>query len=721
MFTRRIFEWFKSTVPIMSRTEREALDAGTVGWDGELFGRPNWDVLYNIPRLKLSVPEANFINGPVQELCEMLDDYDVCHHRADLPDNIWTFLKEHRFFGIVIPTEYGGLEFSARAHAEIVTMIATRSVTAAVTVMVPNSLGPAELLLHYGTNEEKQKYLPRLAMGEDIPCFALTGPLAGSDAGSIPDVGYVGMGTWEDKSVLGLYLHFDKRYITLAPVATLMGLAIKVQDPHHHLDDLLPDFDDNAITVILMPTELPGIDIGNRHNPLDVAFMNGPIRGKDIFVPLDLVLGGYKNIGKGWQMLVECLSVGRAISLPSLAVAGGKIASAKTGAYARIRKQFNLPIGKFEGIEEKLALIAGYTFIMEAGRDVTLNMIDNDERPSVLSAVTKYHLTEMNREVVNAAMDIQGGSGICLGPKNYIGKLYQSIPISITVEGANILTRNMIIFGQGAVRCHPFVYDEMQTAATNNGEVFNTLFWSHVRYFISNFSHTLYRGLIGSGNTRIRSHDSTECVISTHISNTESHVNRLSTAFAMSTDVALLMFGSRLKRKERISARYGDILSYLYLLSTINIEIQKYPYQSQTIHLFNWAERTLLHKIQEAFYDLFDNFPNKFIGNILRRVVFPYGRVYNRPTDNQDKQVAQILLTPNATRDALISGIFTSSNPTDKSFQLEATFNVMDTYDNMQRNSLDGPLVISDEDKEFLKNIGEQVIELVQVDDFEVV
>ncbi|MFT7674341.1 MAG: acyl-CoA dehydrogenase, partial [Gammaproteobacteria bacterium] len=442
--SRPLLNRVKLLLPPMSETEQDAIEAGTVWWEAELFrGAPDWSKLLGYKPPSLSEQEQAFLDGPVDTLCSMLDDWEITHNQIDLSKEVWEFLKTNRFFGMIVPREYGGLEFSAYAHSEVVMKISARSVSAGVTVMVPNSLGPAELLLHYGTEEQKNHYLPRLANGREIPCFALTGPDAGSDAGSIPDTGIICHGEYQGETVLGLRLNWEKRYITLGPIATVIGLAFKAFDP----DQLIGNQRELGITCALVPADTSGVIIGNRHYPMNSAFMNGPNSGKDVFIPMDFIIGGQDNIGKGWRMLVESLSVGRGISLPTQGVSAGKAACRTTGAYARIRKQFNTSIGKFEGVEEALARIGGLSYMMDAGRLLTLGALDNGEKPSVVTAILKYYNTEHMRTVLNDSMDIHGGRGICLGPSNYLGRAYQSIPVGITVEGANILTRTMIIFG----------------------------------------------------------------------------------------------------------------------------------------------------------------------------------------------------------------------------------------------------------------------------------
>ncbi|HYL19990.1 MAG TPA: acyl-CoA dehydrogenase, partial [Burkholderiales bacterium] len=487
--------WFRKVMPQVSQTEQEALEAGTVWWDGDLFsGKPDWNKLLAYPKPTLTSEEQAFVDGPVEELCRMCDEWQISYELNDLPPEVWQFIKDQGFLGMIIPKRYGGMGFSALAHSEVIMKLGSRNATACVSVMVPNSLGPAELLLHYGTEEQKNYYLPRLAKGLEMPCFALTGPEAGSDAGAIPDFGVVCKGVHEGKEVVGFRVTWEKRYITLGPVATLLGLAFKLYDPDH----LLGQHEDLGITVALIPTKHPGVNIGRRHFPLNGSFMNGPNSGKDVFIPLDWVVGGRDYVGQGWRMLMECLAAGRAISLPSSTTGGAKTAVRATGAYSRVRSQFRVPIGKFEGVEEALARMGGNLYVMEAARLMTAGAVDLGEKPSVVSAIVKYHCTERARQVVNDAMDVHGGKGICLGPNNYLGRGYQQIPIGITVEGANILTRSMIIFGQGAIRCHPYVLREI--AATREADpasasrAFDEALWGHVSFVVRNVVHSLWLG-----------------------------------------------------------------------------------------------------------------------------------------------------------------------------------------------------------------------------------
>jgi len=645
---------FRRMLPEISETEQVALDAGTVGWEGELFaGRPDWKLLKNQPYLELSVEEQAFLDGPVEELCDMLENWEITHRDADLNPETWAFLKKHRFFGMIIPKEYGGLGFSAMAHRAVLQKISSVCAVASSTVAVPNSLGPGELLLHYGTDEQKNRYLPRLARGEEIPCFGLTGPTAGSDATSIPDYGIVCKGEYEGQEVLGIRLNFDKRYITLAPVATLIGIAFRLYDP----DGLLGDARDLGISLALIPRETRGMQVGRRHMPLNLPFQNGPVRGKDVFVPLDALIGGIEMAGQGWRMLVECLSVGRAISLPSTSTGGTKMGAFATGAYARIRKQFNMPIGRFEGIEDALARIAGNAYATSALSRMTATAVDLGEKPAVPSAIAKYHSTEMAREVVRDAMDVHGGKGVILGPRNYLGRGWQGIPISITVEGANIMTRNLMIFGQGAIRCHPYVLKEMQAARIEDPsarlERFDELLFGHVGYSFRNAVRSLVLGL-SFGKFTIVPHDRKTAKYYKKLS-------RYSASLAFVSDVAMLTLGGKLKQKEHVSARLGDVLSHLYICSAMlkRFEAQGRPAADQAI--LAWSFHNAIYKIQQALRLVVDNFPNRYMRAVLRFVVFPFGRREKAPGDRLTHKVAQLLLAPSDTRDRLTQGIYKSA------------------------------------------------------------
>lgn len=653
--SNRILAEFRSSMPSMSKTEREALEAGTVWWEGEMFsGRPTWKKFFAFPTPTLTDEERAFLDGPVQELCKMLNDWEITEELHDLPEEVWQFIKEKRFFGMIIPKRYGGLEMSAYAHSSVVMKIASRSITAAVTVMVPNSLGPAELLLHYGTEEQKNYYLPRLAAGEEVPCFALTGPDAGSDASSIPDKGIVCKGMFNGQEVLGIRLNWEKRYITLGPVATVLGLAFKLYDPNH----LLGEQQDLGITCALIPTNTPGIDIGRRHAPLNIPFQNGPNWGRDVFIPMEWTIGGLSQVGHGWRMLMESLAAGRSISLPALSTGAGKLVCRATGAYGHIRKQFKTPIGRFEGVQEALARMAGYSYMMDAARIHTAGAVDLGEKPSVASAIVKYHLTEAMRKVVNDAMDVQGGSAICMGPRNLIGRMYQAVPISITVEGANILTRNLIIFGQGAIRCHPYIQKEMQAAGDLDRERgarnFDYASLGHAGFLVSNLARSLFFGLTGARLALVPVNSAARHYCQ--------QLTRMSSAYALVADVTMMLLGGSLKRRERLSARLGDILSQLYLGSMVIKHFQSQGTPEADIPLMKWACEDALFKIQASFDELFENFPNKWVRVFLRHWIFPLGHSYRPPSDKLAQQVAELLLTPSITRDRLTAGIYLTKN-----------------------------------------------------------
>ncbi len=667
VLTRVLFNKMRRLLPPMSQTEREALEAGKPWWDAELFtGKPNWCKLSNLPAARLSEEEQNYLDGPVEIMCSILNDWDITHNRRDLTPEVWDFIKQHKFCGIIIPRQYGGLEFSEFAHSQVVMKIATRSTTAAVTVMVPNSLGPAKLLLAYGTEQQKNHYLPRLAAGKEIPAFALTGPNAGSDAGAMPDTGVICYDTFEGKKELGIRLNWEKRYITLGPIATVLGLAFKLYDPDH----LLGEQEDIGITLALIPTHTPGISIGKRHFPLDSGFQNGPNWGKDVFIPIDWIIGGAAQVGKGWTMLMQSLATGRAISLPALSVGAAKFICRNSGAYARIRTQFNLPIGAFEGVEEVLARMAGTTYLMDAARQVTCAALDEGEKPAVISAILKYQLTESMRRIINDGMDIQGGSGICLGPSNYIGRLYQVIPVGITVEGANILTRTMMIFGQGAIRCHPFIQTEM--AALNEADLsqalhqFDNVLWQHISFFLRNLSRGLW---FGFGGTKLSQTPGDQ-----HTRMYYQRLNRLSNGFALVADFALLTLGGNLKRKERISGRFADVLSYLYLCSCALKHFENQGAQTEDLPLLNWACQHSLYRAQQSLIAVLRLLPYRIPAVLLRFAVFPLGKPYMPPQDRLVGQLANLLLTDNPARDRLTDGIYVNSDANDATGRIEYAF-----------------------------------------------
>ncbi len=654
--TRPALDVYRTMLPTMSDTEREALEAGNVWWDGQLFsGMPDWDQLMKFPAPELSAEEQAFLDGPCEELCRMLDDWDVAHERGDMPPEAWAYIKKHKFFAMIIPKQYGGLEFSPYANAMVIAKLASRHAVASSTVGVPNSLGPGELLVHYGTEEQKDRWLPGLASGEEIPCFALTSPQAGYGAEAIIDHGVVCKGTWEGKEVTGIRLNWEKRYITLAPVATVLGLAFKLYDPEH----LIGDVEEYGITAALIPTDLPGVSIGRRHHPLDVPFQNGPTAGKDVFVPLDAIIGGPEMAGKGWKMLVELLSVGRAITLPSTAAGGGQAASYASGAYTQLRRQFGLPVAKFDGVGEALARIAGHTYIMNAAVSVTAGAIAQGEKPAVPSAILKYHCTELGRKVANDAMDVQGGKAIMLGPKEYLGRNYMATPIAITVEGANILTRSLIIFGQGAMRCHPFVLRELQAAQdpdTERGLVeFDDALFSHIGYAISNAARAFFLALTHAKFSKVP--------LNTPSRRYYQNVNRYSAAFALTTDFAMLTLGGKLKIKELLSARLGDVLSCMYLASTVLKHFENEGRRAADLPLVEWSVRTLMYHAQEQLHSFLRNFPNRWIAFALRCVIFPRGRTYSAPNDELGRKVVDIITQTGEARERLSSQAYRALEP----------------------------------------------------------
>jgi len=647
---------FRQVMPRMSQTEREALEAGTVSFDGELFrGRPDWHSLLAIERSTLTAEERDFLDHEVETLCAMVSDWETTNVHKDLPPQVWQYIREHGFLGMIIPKAYGGLGFSAYAHSEIVTKLSTRCASVAVTVLVPNSLGPGELLLHYGTDAQKRHHLPRLAQGLDIPCFALTNPQAGSDAASIPDFGIVCHGEHEGRRVLGLRVTWDKRYITLGPVATLLGLAFHAYDPDH----LVGDRDDVGITCALIPTSHPGVEIGRRHMPLNAVFQNGPNSGRDVFIPMDWVIGGAPMLGKGWRMLMECLAAGRGISLPSSNTGMAKLAVRATGAYARVRRQFKTPIGRFEGIEEALTRMGGNLYAMDATRALTATLVERGEKPSVLSGIAKLHITERARQVVNDAMDVVGGKGICMGPSNFLGAAYMQMPVSITVEGANILTRSLIVFGQGAVRCHPFVLREMAATQERSRRralrEFDAALYGHLRFAMRNFMRTLVLGVTGSHFVRVPDD------VAPETRRYYQQATRVSSSLALIADVAMATLGGALKRKEKISARLGDVLSQLYLCSATLWRYEQEGRHADDAPLMHWAIRDAMFKAQAALDGVLDNFPNPLLGALMRRVVFPLGHPYIVPSDALGHEVAKRLIEPSATRERLTAGMFIGS------------------------------------------------------------
>jgi acyl-CoA dehydrogenase len=732
LITRPFMKGYLRMLPSMSQTEREALEAGTVWWDGELFtGAPHFEKLLSATAPRLTPEEQAFIDGPCEELCRMIDDFDVTHRRGDLSPQVWAFIKSRGFFAMIIQKKYGGLEFSAYAHSCVLAKLASRSATCSSTVAVPNSLGPAELLQHYGTEEQKDHYLPRLARGEEVPCFALTGPRAGSDAAAIPDTGVVCRGTYQGRETLGIRLNFSKRYITLAPVATVIGLAFRMLDPDH----LLGERADIGITCALIPRDTPGVTIGRRHFPLNVPFQNGPIQGKDVFVPLEFIIGGPKMAGQGWRMLVEQLSVGRCISLPSNATGASKAAVFATGAYSRIRRQFNMPVGKFEGVETVIARMAATTYTMDAARSVTAGAIDGGERPSVPSAMLKYHATEMGRQVANDAMDVHGGKGICLGPRNYLARGYQVVPVAITVEGANLLTRNLIIFGQGAIRCHPFVLKEMTAARDPNRrrgvDEFDRALFGHIGFTISNAVRSLVMALTNARFTRVPVEGPTGRYFQ--------HIVRFSASFAFAVDVAMLTLGGYLKKKENLSARLGDVLSSMYLASMVLKHYENQGRPAADLPVVEWACRSLLYRAQEQLHGFLRNFPNALLAGAMRALIFPRGLTYSAPGDRLGRTVAGLMLEPSASRDRLCEFIYRSIEPGNALGLLEEALQLSQVAEPLEKKirvegvktgkvtALDLPGQISQAlalgivtpaEAALLRDYDRKVMEIVHVDDF---
>ncbi len=729
--TKPLLRIYRTMLPKMSDTEREALEAGSVWWDGELFsGMPDWDRLMEYPAPTLSEEEQAFLAGPCEELCRMLDNWDIMHQRGDMSREVWDFIIANKFFAMIIPKKYGGLEFSAYANSCVTAKLASRSPIASSTVGVPNSLGPAELLLHYGTEEQKDRYLPGLASGAEIPCFALTSPEAGSDAASLIDSGVVCKGQWQGEEITGIRLNWNKRYITLAPIATVVGLAFKLYDPEH----LIGEREDYGITAALIPVDTPGVEVGRRHMPLNVPFQNGPTTGKDVFLPLDCIIGGPEMAGKGWRMLVELLSVGRAITLPSTAAGGGQAAAYSSGAYTKLRKQFNTSIANFEGIGEALARIGGYTYIMNAAVSVTAGAIDQGEQPAVPSAILKYHCTELGRKVCNDTMDVHGGKAIMLGPTNYIGPGYMATPIAITVEGANILTRSLIIYGQGAMRCHPFVLRELHAASdedTERGLIdFDEALFSHVGYGISNLARSVFLALTHAKFSRVP--------LNTPTRRFYQNINRYSAAFALASDFAMLTLGGALKKRELLSARLGDVLSSMYLASCVLKHFENQGRRATDLPLVEWSVRTLMYQAQEALHAFLRNHPNRWAAAILRLFIFPRGRTYSAPSDTIGNKIVKLMTTSGEARDRLSELAYTALEPGNPLGQLQEALELFEQLAPLEARlrqarkegliraeDFGGQIaeaeraeVIGQNEAEKLRDYHDKVVALIAVDDF---
>ncbi|WP_268876825.1 acyl-CoA dehydrogenase [Cysteiniphilum halobium] len=728
---KKIYKSSKKSMPPISVTEQVALDAGDCWYEKQVFqGLPDFDELHRLQKFQLNEEEQSFLDNETTELCAMIDDWQVTHVDRDLPVAVWNFIREKGFFGLVIRKEYGGKGFSAAAHSEIVMKIATKSVSAAVTVMVPNSLGPGELLHHYGTDEQKDMFLPKLAAGIDIPCFALTGPTAGSDATSLPDKGVVCKGEYNGRDVLGIRLeNINKRYITLAPVATLVGLAFQLYDPNN----LLGEMGKEGITCALLPHDHPGLEIGNRAYPLSQAFMNGTIRGKDLFIPIDWIIGGQKMAGEGWRMLVECLSIGRAISLPACGTANTLLSSVITSAYSMVREQFKSPIGYFEGVEEKLAQMGGLAYLANATRQFTVAAVDAGIKPSVASAISKYHLTEMGRHVINHAMDIHAGRAVIMGPNNYLARGYQATPVGITVEGANIMTRNLMIFGQGAMRCHPYVRDESESLMNKDEkkgfEQFSKLMKKHISYMIKNTTRTFWYGI---------SCGATAKGYSSKFNKYYKRITRLSTVYACVNDIALVTLGGALKRKERLSARLGDVMSYLYMACAVLKYYKDNGEQAADDVFVSWSLQHCLYEAQNALCEIFANFPNKALAGTLRFIAFPYGKPFKKPDDRLDHKLAQALLKDEKTRQRMKSMCYVPEDDKDPIGRVELAYQkVLEAIPVQKKikeaikagtipkaswsNSIDKARqhnVISDDEVTLLKDLMKRVNDVIQTDEF---
>ncbi|WP_237056519.1 acyl-CoA dehydrogenase [Microbulbifer sediminum] len=726
-FTAPLLNLIKKVLPPISETEREAMEAGEVWWDAELLsGKPHWDELLSMGPPRLTEEEQAFLDGPTEELCQMVDDWQISFEDRDIPEEVWDFLKKERFFGIIIPKEYGGLGFSPTAHAEIVTKISTRSTTVGVTVMVPNSLGPGELLMAHGTEEQKDYYLPRLADGRELPCFGLTGVEAGSDAASMTDRGVVCYGEYNGEKTLGMRVNWHKRYITLAPVATILGLAFKLYDPDH----ILGDQEELGITVALVPTDTEGVTIGQRHLPAMQAFQNGPNWGKDVFIPMEWIIGGQENVGRGWHMLMSALAAGRGISLPSLSTGGAKMAARLTGAYARVREQFGIPIGKFEGVQHRLAEIASIAYVLDSAHKTTTRALDEGLKPAVVSAIMKAHATFGLRNAINDAMDIHAGKAIMDGPLNYIGNVYRAVPVAITVEGANILTRSLMIFGQGAIRCHPYLLDEMLAAENKDTEAgtdeLDELLPKHAWFQLKTLARGVFHGwtvgLFASSPRGVGA-----------AAKYYRQLNRYSAILTLVTEISLMSLGGELKRKELISARLGDVLSQLYLLSSTLKRFKDDGSPEADRPLLEFSMRAGLHKIEVSLLEVYQNFPRRFLGHLMHFLTMPWGHSVYTASDRQARVCAELLMEPSETRDRLTKGVFLG-NPGDGVDIMEQAFNkvcaTQEARDKMKkaglrqlnRDCIDEALekkVISEDEASQLQDAAEAVNLAIQVDHFD--
>lgn len=727
--TPRIFATFKKVAPKVSDTERTALEAGSVSWDGELFsGKPQWESLLSYKDDGLSEAEQAFLDNQCAKAAGMCNAWDIAQERADLPQQLWDYLKKEGFFGMIIPKEYGGLGFSAKAQSMVLQKLSANE-TLMVTVGVPNSLGPGELLLKYGTQQQKDHYLPRLADGREIPCFGLTGPRAGSDATSLPDTGVVCKQVINGEEVLGLRLNFEKRWITLAPIATVVGLAFRLFDP----EKLLGDEEDRGITLALVPRDTQGMDIGRRHHPIGSPFMNGPIKGNDVFVPLDTIIGGPDMIGQGWRMLVECLSIGRCITLPSGATGTARYALGWSGGFTRVRRQFNVPVAEMEGVQEPLARMASLAYISAATVYQTANLIDHGEKPAVPSAILKSQLTEFQRVLLSDAMDVHGGKAVTLGPRNYLGIGYSANPVAITVEGANIMTRNLMIFGQGAIRCHPYVLDELAAKDANDVKAFDKAFFGHAGLIFGNAARAFTLGFgLGKANVPFSGPAATYA----------QDIARISAGFGLCADAAMASLGSELKKREMLSARLGDVLSNLYLASMVLKQWHTGDQVEGEEALLHYSLRFLLNRAEQAFVEIFDNLPNRALGKALKVIIMPTGRRWNKPHDDLARDIAQRVSTHSALRSKLLSNTWdkddgAESNPLARYNSLLVDYDRAETlYRTVNKAYAKGELpqtalhpearieaaldkgIIKEDDAQFMRTFEAEVLEMLTVDDF---
>ena len=679
LVTGPAFDLVRGLLPKISQTEQQALDAGTTGFDGELFsGRPDWDKLRSVSPIHLTAEERTFLDGPTEELCRMIDDWEIRHTEKEIPEAIWEFVKQHGFLGMLISKDYGGLGFSAQAQSLILGKISSRSADAATIVMVPNSLGPGELIEKYGTQDQKDYYLARLASGKEIPCFSLTGPTSGSDAATMRDIGIVEMGQHRGEEVLGIRLSWEKRYITLGPKATLIGLAFQLFDPENRLGR----GEEIGITVAIVPADHPGVRIGRRHLPAGAAFPNGPNWGHDVFIPIDWIIGGSQMAGQGWRMLMECLSAGRAISLPSSSTAGAKAMLRFSTAYGRIRKQFGLPVARMQGVEEPLARMIETAYSLEAARAVTSSMVSGGERPSVISAVMKYQSTERLRQAVNDAMDIHGGRGICDGPANYLQSAYQMVPVGITVEGANILTRSLIAFAQGALRAHPFLFDEINAAQSTNREAglnsFDKAFRGHVGFALGNIFGALFHNLTAGYFASMPANARTTATWYRQLS-------RSSKNFALVADITVAMLGGGLKVRQKLSGRLSDALSELYFVSCAlkRFEDDEQPDDDRAVVAL--VAQNGLYRFQDALQGTIENFPNSTVRVVLRWLVFPLGRHFKPASDDLGHIVVRRAITPGTFRDRMTRDIFVSKDANDPTGLLEVALEKVVAAEQVER------------------------------------